>query len=715
MVSRTKRAKAAPKKHIIPFALLAFVLSFTLIGGVVTASGFAIVGSWLKDLPDVGDVEAFSVPQKTYVYASDETTLLATFYAEDREPVTAAEVSQHVFDASIAVEDERYWEHNGIDIMGIARAAVMDLLGDSQGASTITQQFVRQTLLSSVATERTLERKVREAALAMEVEKTYGKDAVLIMYLNTINYGDGAYGIQSAAQHYFSKNASELTLEEAALLAGIPQQPTYNNPVYYPENALHRRAQVLERMYVNKYITKEEYDSALATDLNLNLNERNNDGIFEAHYFTSYVRSILQEDYGSTAVFNNGLKVITTIDMNMQAAAEKACKRKEKTLDKDVEVSLTCVEPSTGYILAMRGGKDYRKDEWSTSTDMRRQAGSTFKAFALVACLEEGISPSTPVLGSSPLKIDDWKVANYGGASYGTLTLASATHVSSNTAYARVVRKIGPEAVVDVAKRMGIQNELQPVNSIVLGSQGVNTLEMASAFGTLSTGGVHNKATAIKAIYDKNGNVIFESTPSKDKAISPEVSYAATNVLKGVLTGSGTGALAHLPDQDAAGKTGTSDDWNDSWFVGYTPQLSTAVWIGARQQRYIADNVGGANCCPVWKEFMLFALKSYSKEEFPKEKDPPFNGKISLYSKEEQQAIEDKKKKKEEEKKKKEEAEKKKQEEQAKKDAAKKPDKPKVEQPKPEPPPGDGGGEANGGGGDPGGDGGGSVGGGGGP
>ncbi|NLG09933.1 MAG: penicillin-binding protein, partial [Coriobacteriaceae bacterium] len=487
--------------------------------------------------------------------------------------------------------------------------------------------------------------------IAMELEKLYSKEEVLMMYLNTINYGDGAYGIQSAAKHYFSKNASDLTVVEAALLCGIPQQPTYNNPVSYPENALARRDLVLGRMLYNEYITQEEYDEAIATELNLNVQERPDDGIYLAPFFTSYVRNQLEEEFTSDVVFKGGLTVYTTIDLDMQQWAEDACAAKEETLDSDVEVSLTCVEPSTGYIKAMRGGKDYETDEYNTSWQMHRQAGSCFKAFALAACIEMGISPSTQVSGKSPVYIGNWRVENYQGGQMGTMSLAQATAVSSNTAYARVVRTIGAAKVVDMAYRLGITSELEELNAVVLGAAGgVNTLEMASAFGTLGNSGVHNDTTAITKILDSNGDVLYEHQVDGNQAISPEVACAATQVLQGVVTG-GTGTSAYMNWQVAAGKTGTTDNYRDSWFCGYTPQLSTAVWIGSREERYIQDNVGGANCCPVWRAFMNNALSKYETGiAFPTANSPSYNSSLTFMTEEEKKAAEEEEKKKQEEK-----------------------------------------------------------------
>ncbi|MDR3053414.1 MAG: PBP1A family penicillin-binding protein [Coriobacteriales bacterium] len=667
MSSRRKRAKQTPKKHLFPFIAIVILFAVISVTGTLAVSAYALAESWLEDLPGVEGADSYNIDLPTTVYASDGTTKLAELYVKDRQPVAASKVSPYVFAATVAIEDERFWKHNGVDPYGIARAAWVDLTsGARQGASTITQQFIRQTILIEEANDISFRRKVREAALAIELEKVYSKEEVLMMYLNTINYGDGAWGIQAAAQHYFSKDAADLSIAEAALLCGIPQTPTHNNPVDYPDNALARRTQVLNRMQVNGYITEAERDAANATELNLNVNTKPRDGIYLEPYFASYVKYELQEKFDYDTIFKGGLTVYTTIDLKIQEDAETAAANKEASMDSDVEVSIACIDPHTGYIKAMRGGKDYYEDQFNTTWQMRRQPGSTFKVFALVATLEAGISPSTQVSGASPVEIDvpggneKWVVHNFGGANQSVMSVAQATYRSSNTAYARIVRTIGAEPIVDVAYRMGIHPDrekdggpfLESVPSIVLGSQGVNTLEMASAFGTLAADGKHVPTTAITKIVNNAGETIYEHTDEGEQVIAPEVAYATTEILKGVVTG-GTATGAQLDYQVSAGKTGTSSNSVDSMYVGYTPQLSTAVWIGARSNREIADNVGGTNCAPVWRDFMERALEGYEVEDFTAGQDPAYTNKATFMTPAEQEearkAEEEEKKKQEEE------------------------------------------------------------------
>ncbi|MDR2957087.1 MAG: transglycosylase domain-containing protein [Coriobacteriales bacterium] len=617
MSSRKKRARKPPKKHIFKFTP---IVVLTAIIGVLCLSVIGVYNlwqSWLVDLPSLEGIENYNTEGKTRFFASDRITLLAELYEFDRTPVTSNQVAPVVFDAIIAVEDERFWQHDGVDYYGVLRAVYIDMTTNvTQGASTIPMQLIRQTIMQDSANEMTLRRKVREAALAQQLEEKFTKEEILMMYLNTINFGDGSWGIQSAAQHYYSKDAADLTLVEAALLCGIPQSPEYNNPVVYPENARYRRNIVLERMYVNGYITEDEMDTAKLCDLGLNVKYRTVDGIYLAPYSTSYARHELFELLPYDVVLRGGLDVYTSIDLQYEQWANEACAARESLLPEGAEVSLTCVDPNSGYILCMRGGKDFYADQFNTCWQMRRSAGSSFKPFALVTLIEKGYSPLTNINCSSPLKIGNWDVKNYGGGSYGDMPIANATWYSYNTAYARIVRAIGPEAIADTAHRMGITSDLIAVNSIVLGSNGVCTMEMASAFGTLATGGIHYKPTTIVQVIDRDGKVIAEPVPIPTRVLTPEVAYATTSVLRGVVQ-RGTGTEAAFQGRDIAGKTGTSDDWTDAWFIGYTPQLVTAVWVGFRDSlTYINRNEGGLTCAPVWRTFMSNALDGVPSEEF---------------------------------------------------------------------------------------------------
>lgn len=617
MSVRTRKKRAHRKKRQpLSKAMLALVIVLVIFGagGVAVAAAAAV---WLQDLPDYKDSSAFNYAQKTSVYANDGTTLLAEFYVENRDPVELSEMSDYVLEGTVATEDERFYEHDGVDMMGIARAIVVNLTGTGrEGASTITQQFVRNTVLADEANESTIKRKVREAYISLELEKMFSKDEILQMYLNTINYGQGAYGIEAASQLYFSKPAKDLTLPEAATLIGIPQSPTYNNPVDNPENCLARRNLVLDRMLSNNYITQEEHDEAQQTPLTLNITrEEETNGIMKYDYFTSYVRDTLLQDYSVNEVFKGGLNVKTTLDPHVQDLAEEAVNRKLNSLPENLECALVAIDPDTGFIQAMVGGRDYKTNEFNLATQAKRQAGSSFKTFTLLAALDEGYSPETNLNCTSKVKIGNWDVANYGNANYGTRSIESAFAVSSNTGFAELCTEIGPDKVAEMAHKCGIESDLESVPSITLGVEEVSVLEMAQAYATIANGGTLHKANCIEEIKDSSGQVIYHADTRGDKVLNTDLTQAAVEVMEGVVQ-KGTGRNAALYNgQPVGGKTGTSEDYRDKWFCGITPQISVAIWIGDRNEKSMPTWVA---CDSIFGDFVNKLLRGQDKEEFPK-------------------------------------------------------------------------------------------------
>lgn len=632
MASRSIKNRPSTKQkrgHTIALAILAVFVT-ACIAGVIGV--WTLCSSWLQDLPDYTQVNAYDSPQTTTVLASDETTVLAEFQLENRDPVTLDQVSEYVLEATVDTEDERFYEHRGVDLAGIARAIVVNLTGGQEGASTITQQLVRQTILSSEMNDITIKRKVREIYLALKVEEVYSKDDILRMYLNTINYGSGAYGIQAAAQRYFSKNASDLTLVEAATLVGIPQSPTNNNPIDHPDNCLERRNLVLNRMLSNGDITQEEHDEAVAMPLELNVSEISTDGIYAYPYFTSYVRDTLLNDYAYTTdqLFKGGLTVYTTLDPSMQDAAEVAASNKLERSADAASVALVAIDPDTGYIRAMVGGKDWNSNKVNLATGSGgggRPAGSTFKVFGLVAAIKEGIDPnSTYVNCSARAELPGWDVHNIGYHEYGVRTIARALAVSSNTGFARLAMSIGPEKVAETAHEMGIESELVAEGGLVLGadSSPVTPLEMADAYATIANGGTHYEATPILRVVDAQGNTLIDnSNPEGERVLSEEIAYAAEQVMEGVVnTSEGTGRAARLSNgQTVAGKTGTQENSMDIWFCGITPQLSVACWIGDPHNQVSMGNITMAD---VFHDFMTAVLEGQPTEEFPEANEPEY-------------------------------------------------------------------------------------------
>ena len=616
MASRARKSKHSARQEK---AGLRLGVAGAVILGALAACCIAVVVMctvWLQDLPDYNDASAYNYAEKTKVYANDGTTLLAEFYLENRDPIDLDEMGTYVTKGTVATEDERFYQHNGIDILGIARAVWVNVTHTGhEGASTITQQFVRNTILADEATESTLKRKVREAYIAIKLEESYSKDEILQMYLNTINYGQGAYGIQAAAQRYYNKDAKDLTIAQAATLIGIPQSPTYNNPIDNPENCKNRRNLVLDRMLSNGVITQEEHDAAQAEDLNLNVSEvSTGDGMYKYKYFTSYVRETLLKDYSTDEVFKGGMTVVTTLDPAIQEAAESAADAKMKSLSDNLELALVSVDPDTGFIKALIGGRDYDTNEFNLATQAKRQPGSSFKTFTLLAALNEGVSPETNLNCAGHVNINGWQVENYGGTDYGTRSIRSAFAVSSNTGFAELCTKIGPEKVADMAKKCGIESELDAYPSITLGSEEVTVREMAQAYATIANGGTRREAVCIESIKDSDGITIFQADTKGEKVLDTALTQAATDVMKGVVT-NGTGRGANISNgQPVAGKTGTSENWRDKWFCGITPQLSTAVWIGGRDEVRMPSSVA---CDGVYGSFMSQVLAGQPIEQFP--------------------------------------------------------------------------------------------------
>lgn len=639
---RETRTHAAKWLLLVAAAALCFV-AYQGVQGVLH-----VMEDWTQDLPSLSNTDAFNYAQESTMYAGDGSTLLAEFQLEKRDPLTSADqVSPYVLKGTVDTEDVRFYEHTGVDLPGIARAVLVNLGGGAlEGASTITQQLVRNTVLSEEATDISFERKIREAQLALDMEKMYSKDEILLMYLNTINYGDGCYGIEAAAQNYFQVSAADLTLSQAAALVGIPQSPTYLNPKDNVEACQERRNVVLDRMLSAGTITQEEHDAAqavvLADELNLAPATPSN-GIYAYHHFTSYARNLLLnhgEDYNISEgdLFEGGYTIYTTLDPNLQEKAEAACSAQRDRMDDDLDASLVAVVPSTGEIKAMVGGKDFEASQVNLATGeggTGRQAGSTFKAFALASAIENGIDPKTLIDCSGPMTLSDGtSIENFDNASYGVRSIQSATAISSNTGFIRLTQQITSGNVINMAQRMGVTSDLPNVLAVTTGSGSVTPLEMASAYGTFATGGVRHDPVAIAKIVKKNGEVVYEANAEGEREINEEVAGATTKVLRTVFDTSEGTAYGKAPSngQPVAGKTGTSQNFADHWLVGYSPQLSCSAWIG--NPAGSIETAHDLNCNDLWQDFMSRALEGTEIAQFPETKDPEYKNPFNTEQKE---------------------------------------------------------------------------------
>jgi penicillin-binding protein 1A len=565
--------------------------------------------------------------QNGYIYDSTGKRVLAVLRgSESRVLVDSAGIAPVMKQAIVAIEDQRFFEHRGVDIHGIMRAVWQDVRNKKvvQGGSTITQQFVKNTYVKS---SRTISRKLKEAALAWQLEQVWPKDRILTAYLNTIYFGNGAYGIEQAARVYFDHDASTLTLPEAALLAGIPADPSLYNPVTNPKTTHRRRREVLQAMLDQHEITYNEFRIANRTPLPKAEDVHLPGTRGPAQYFVDYVKQQLVDRYGSGKVFGGGLKVVTTIDLRLQERARNAI-AKVLTAPDGPAAALVAIDPRDGRVLAMVGGDNYRKSQFNLAVQGERQPGSAFKPFALATALKQGIAPST-VLVSKPVAIPlgdkTYYVHNYEGSNLGAVDLTTATIESDNTVYAQLTQIVGPKAVVKTAHELGITSPLQGYFSIALGGEAVNPLEMARAYAAFADGGkridgsiIGNRPRVIVSVRDKK---LHKNAPEPRQVLSTQDAEIVTSILQQVVT-SGTGKRAQLVDgRPVAGKTGTTENYGDAWFVGYTPQLVVAVWVGYPNRlvpmltQFHGDAVaGGTLPALIWKAFMESALP-YLKDE----------------------------------------------------------------------------------------------------
>jgi penicillin-binding protein 1A len=593
--------------------------------------------------------------QTSFLFADDGTLITPLHAAENRVVVPSKRIPDVMRDAVIAIEDKRFYDHHGVDFKALLRAAYVDATSGRivEGGSTITQQYVKQAY---VGDEETLSRKIREAYLAWELEQKLTKDEIMTEYLNTVYFGNGAYGIQSAAETYFDRPATELSLTQAALLAGLIRAPNDYDPVSHPNVAIRRRNQVLGNMEGLGMIDSQTLTRASDRRVHLRL-AHENEQHYVAPYFVDYVKQWflsnprfgrnVQERYD--LLFKGGLRITTTIDPNLQEEADTAV---ESVLlyRNDPYAAMTVIDPRTGFIKAMVGGRGYwdAKDRFArinlaTGGTTGRQAGSSFKPFALVAALEHGISPSDSFDGSSvSVRLDNgtvWTPGNAEGGSYGYLSLESATINSVNVAYVNVERAIGngniylgARRVVSTARRLGIRcctrttsprTPLQAVPSAVLGTNEVNTLEMASAYGTLADGGLHVQPTPVSSVTTADGKVLYQADSHAELVVNPSVVRLADHILQQVvLQGTGTAANIGRPQ---IGKTGTAQNYSDAWFVGAIPQLVAAVWVGFPQGQVsmccgrtrISPVYGGTWPAQIWRAFMVNATAHLPEKPFP--------------------------------------------------------------------------------------------------
>ena len=587
---RRRRRTRQRRRQSRRFALLAIFVGIPL----ALAAAAAIAGTVAYNSScDLNKLTPVAVGQNSFVYAADGSVLGAIPAERNRTPVSAGRISPWMAKATVAIEDRRFWEHGGIDPIGIARAVVADVRAGKivEGGSTITQELVRNLYLSR---ERTLKRKLIEACLAIKLANHWSKQRILTAYMNEVYYGNHAYGIEAAAETYYSIPAKELNLEQSAVLAGLPQAPSVYDPFHQPDDAIARRNEVLHAMLVAGDITSQQYATAVR-DRHLDLHAGKRYTHIREPYFFGYVEDQLQQEYGANTVRSGGLKVYTTINPALQRAARAAITH-VLNLSTDPASAIVSIDPRTGAIRAMVAVTPGKKgNQFNFVTSARRQPGSTFKTVALTTAVSLGMNPFTTSYLSAPLHYQPdplcnpstpgcaWDVQTYEHTYAGVESVLSATLQSDNTVYARLSLDVGPQNIADMAYRLGVRSSpLEAVPSIALGSIGVTPIEMASVYSTLAAGGVYSKPMAITKVVLPNGKVDTDvgwGQPQRERVIPDWVASTVTQVLEqNMLYGTGTGA--HLSGHTDAGKTGTTDNYADAWFSGYTPRLEATVWIG---------------------------------------------------------------------------------------------------------------------------------------
>jgi penicillin-binding protein 1A len=652
----------------------ALVLKTVYLIGILSAAGIllssVLMRKILSDIPSIDKLDEYTPSLTTYVYDINNQ-VIAEFSVEKRAILPLSKIPVDMQNAVIAMEDQNFFRHWGISPRGIARALMRDILHrrSAQGGSTLTQQLSKLIFLKP---EKTITRKIKEMVLALQIERNFSKQEILALYLNQIYFGNGVYGVQSASKLYFGKDVSEMTLGECALLTGLIPSPERFSPFNNLEKAKQRRGLVLQRMKDENFITAAE---AVAASSETIPTEKST--LFSSHaaYFVEYVRQLLEPKYGVAQLWKGGMKIYTTLDLAMQVPAEDIMEKNLAKYDADaaknraatevpadkekegevvsssapLQGAFVILDTKTGAIKALIGGRNYRDSKFNRATQAARQAGSTFKPFVWMSALMSGYTPAglvedspmayyydgkdwrllegatdqysidmaiQPFVGNKDFKI--WVPNNFDNKFQGRITLRRGLELSRNLSSIYLVTRVGPTLVADVAHRAGIKRNLEAVPSIGLGTSLVTAMEMTSSFSTFANGGIHAVPFGVLKVTDNAGRVLEESMPEENESFSPQLSYVLVNMMKGVVQ-RGTGSYASRLKRPIAGKTGTSQDSKDMWFIGMTPDLTAGAWMGYDDYGSIPlkDWTGGGTVVPWWTEIMETVLKDQPVRDFP--------------------------------------------------------------------------------------------------
>ena len=591
-----------------------------MLASSVAAGGLVGLAISFRNLPDVRVLRNYLPSETSYIYDVKGTLLYSLHDEANRDVVDLDEVSPELKRAVLAIEDSYFYSHRGINPSSVGRALLANFQAGStvEGGSTITMQLVKNLFLSP---EQTISRKVAEAVLSLRLEQIFEKDQILEMYLNQVYWGHNTYGAETAAQSYFNKSAADLTLAEAAMMAGLIQAPEDYSPFVDYALAKQRQATVLSRMRQLGWITAEEEAAAKAQPLGIG--EITSFRTSVSPYVTEAVVQELKEIFGNEAVLKGGMRVQTTVDLSLQQTAEATVQRnhallRQRGLYAD-QMALVAIDPRTHFVKAMVGGVDYNTSQFNRAIQARRQPGSAFKPFVYYAAFASGRYTPDSIIQDNPVSYPDgyeyYTPKNYDGSFMGNMPIRRALELSRNVPAVKLGQEIGVARIIEICRLLGIESPMEPVTSLPLGAVDLTPMEIAGAYATFASNGWHSEPTFIVQVTDSSGNVLLDNTPKPQLILDPWAAASLTSVLQGVVA-QGTGTAAQL-GRPVAGKTGTTDSQRDIWFVGYTPQLATAVWVGNDDYSPLGTGAtGGGFVAPIWRDFMTQALADVPVENF---------------------------------------------------------------------------------------------------
>jgi penicillin-binding protein 1A len=603
-------------------ALILIVLLAGIATGVLTGAFFAFT----HDLPQIQALESFRPQAVTRVYSVDKV-LLDELYLEKRDPVPLEQIPQYLKAALVATEDRKFFKHSGVDIKGIARAIVKDISAGKfvEGASTITQQLAKTLFLTP---SKTIVRKIKEAILAFQLERRYTKDEILELYLNQVYFGSGAYGVASAADIFFGKSVRELNLTECALIAGMPKSPSRYSPLVNRALALKRRNLVLKQMHDTGILTADEYAQALKEEISI---DKSHQKSTRAPYFIEYVKKILEDTLGASTLYKGGLSIYTTLDDRLQQAAENAVAdglqslqtrmERNNSIEGTAQAALLSIGVKSGDILAMVGGKDFEESFFNRATMARRQPGSAFKPIVYAYAIEQGFAQNqmlldAPIVYKGASSDRDWNPRNFSETYLGEITMRKALTISQNIPAVRLIEMLGPSSVSRFAHSLGIASQISPNLSLALGTSEVTLLNLTSAYAVFARGGTWIEPFGVMEVTDHRGRVLWRAKPQKRLVMTREGAAIVTNMLESVIA-EGTGRKARILKGPLAGKTGTTNDYKDALFVGFSPAVAAGVWVGRDLGGTMGDKETGSRAAlPIWIDFMEAALSDGPHQYF---------------------------------------------------------------------------------------------------